>query len=169
MTTSRFVWTAGGVLAGLVIGLNLAGLWPQVPVHAVATHGEATMAMCTGPVDQANEAVYVLDFVSGDLYGWVMNITQRKFLANFKHNVKADFGPKASKYLMVTGLTDVRGSGSVRPGQAVVYVAEVTSGRLIAYGVPWQPQLHNAGRTQTAQLLRLDGIPFRDASLQPDE
>ncbi len=59
MTNSKTAWLAWGVLAGLVVGLNVAGVWPQVPLHAVATHGQDTFAICT-PMDNDVEGVFVL-------------------------------------------------------------------------------------------------------------
>ena len=39
MLNTRGVWLVGGIVLGTIFGLSMAGLWPQVPVHAVATHG----------------------------------------------------------------------------------------------------------------------------------
>ena len=71
MTSTRSLWLAGGLVVGLVIGLNVAGVWPQIPVHAVATHGQDNFAIATGPLDDNVEAIFVLDSVTGE------RITQR--------------------------------------------------------------------------------------------
>src|SRR4051812_6114177 len=67
MPNSKLTWLAVGLMAGVVIGLNASGLWPQVPLHAVATHGQDNFAICTGPLDDEIEAIFVLDFATGDL------------------------------------------------------------------------------------------------------
>ena len=54
---------------GLVAGLVLSGFWPHTPLYAVATDRIETFAMATGPVDDEVEAVYFLDFLTGDLAG----------------------------------------------------------------------------------------------------
>ena len=51
-----------GVLVGLAVGLNVRGIWPNVPLHAVATDAAENFAIATGPVDDRTEAIYVLDF-----------------------------------------------------------------------------------------------------------
>ena len=38
---------------GLTVGLMLAGLWPNTPLHAVATDRNDTFIMATGPLDDA--------------------------------------------------------------------------------------------------------------------
>ena len=65
MLKSRATWLAIGLAAGLVIGLNVAGIWPQIPIHASATAGQDNFAMCTGTIDPEVEAVYLLDYVTG--------------------------------------------------------------------------------------------------------
>ena len=45
-----------GLVIGLVVGLNLEGLWPSVPLHAAATHGIDKFAIATGLVDNSVEA-----------------------------------------------------------------------------------------------------------------
>ena len=52
---------------GLALGLVLSGLWPHTPLHAVSTDRGETYAIATGPVDNEVEAVYFLDFLTGDL------------------------------------------------------------------------------------------------------
>ncbi len=65
-TRTHLAWLGAGLAIGLVIGLNAAGWWPQVPIHAVATHGQENFAICTTPMDEDVEAVFVLDDLTGD-------------------------------------------------------------------------------------------------------
>ncbi len=55
--------------AGLIGGLILGGLWPHTPLYAIATDRADTFAMATGFLDSETrtEAVYFLDFLTGDL------------------------------------------------------------------------------------------------------
>jgi len=64
---------------------------------------------------------------------------------------------------MVTGVADLRRGGGTRlqPSRAVVYVAEVTSGLVAAYAVPWSPGLHAAGQTLHQPLVLLAVTQFR--------
>ena len=68
-----------GTGLGLVIGLNLEGLWPSVPLHATATHGIDKFAIATGLVDNSVEALYFLDFLTGDMRAAVINPKTGKF------------------------------------------------------------------------------------------
>jgi hypothetical protein len=173
MAQSRWSWLAAGLLAGLVIGLNVAGLWPQVPVHAVATHGQDTFAIATGPVDDDVEAVYILDYVTGELTGTVISLQNGKFNSKFTYKVDKDLllpGTKNPRYLMVTGLAHVRRSvQNVTPGRSIVYVAEVTSGQLAAYVIPWQPAKQSSGTPQVGSFILLQKVPIRTAAIRGTE
>jgi hypothetical protein len=96
----------------------------------------------------------------------------RKFFASFSANVANDLGidlAKNPKYSMVTGMSVFRrGGGQVQPGNAVVYVAEMTSGKVAAYAVPWSQAYANAGRPIHARLTLLDVYPMRIALARED-
>jgi hypothetical protein len=92
MGRSQGVWLVGGVVLGALVALNIAGLWPKVPVHAVATHGQENFAMATGIISSNIEAVFILDFVTGDLRGGVLNLQNGKFMSIYEYNILRDFG-----------------------------------------------------------------------------
>ncbi len=167
LKSSRLVWLAGGV----VVGLLLAGLWPQTPLHAVATDRIDTFAMATGPLDEEIEAVYFLDFLTGELRAAALGRQTGKFMAFFKYNVLADFGvdpAKNPKFLMVTGVADFRkGAAHMQPSKSVVYVAEVTTGKVGAYSVPWSPGMRAAGVVIRQPLVPLDMTRFREIATAP--
>ena len=50
----------------------MAGFWPSVPLHAVATDKIETFSMATGHVEVDYEAVYFLDHLTGDLRAFVV-------------------------------------------------------------------------------------------------
>jgi len=167
MAGSRWFWLSLGALVGLAIGVSVSGVLPAVPVHAVATHGQDNFAICTGPIDSNIEAVYFLDFLTGDLRAAVLSIQSRKFTAYYEHNVLADFqtGIKNPRFLVVTGVADLR-RGVPSLGQSVVYVAEASSGQVNAYGLPWvtgRPAMAMSGKNM---LVPLDRVKFRTAAIR---
>jgi hypothetical protein len=172
---SRPAWLGAGLVVGLVVGLNVEGLWPTAPLHASATHGIDKFAIATGLVDNNVEALYFLDFLTGDMRAAVINPKTGKFNAYFSRNIAADFGNagRNSGYLMITGSVNMpRGTASFQYAQSIVYVAEASTAQVAAYTIPWNSTLHNAGKTQYGEFQPLDVKPFRtafvrDAPAQP--
>ncbi|NQU19724.1 MAG: hypothetical protein HQ567_00465 [Candidatus Nealsonbacteria bacterium] len=161
LTHSRLLWLGVGVLGALI----LTGGWPDAPLHAVATDRCQTYAMATGPVDEEVEAVYFLDFLTGNLNALVMGKQNSGFTGFFQRDVRTDLGIDPSKnprFMMVTGMVaQQRGGTRARPSLAAVYVAEITTGKVAAYAIPWSKSMHAAGQPQKAQLLPLGWSPFR--------
>lgn len=161
-----------GVLIGLVIGLNVRGLWPNVPLHATATQGMDKFGIATGAISPDLEALYFLDYLTGDLKAAVINPKTGKFNALFSYNIANDF-PKAGgapRYMMVTGLTDIpRGRSGFQYAASSLYVAEASSGVVAAYTIPWNSSLHAAGKRQMGQLVPLDQIPMRTAFVRDEQ
>jgi hypothetical protein len=163
-------WPAAMAI-GLAAGLVLSGFWPYTPLHAVSTDRADTFAMATGPVDGKVEAVYFLDFLTGDLGALVLGETGGTWSGSFTYNVSRDLAvdpQKNPKFMMVTGMATIRRAGGTRlqPSAAACYVAEINSGLVAAYGIPWSPQAYNAGQMQPGrQLIRLaPPTPFRAAA-----
>ena len=166
--TSALVWLGLGLLAGLLV----AGFWPSVPLHAVATDKIDTFSMATGPVETDYEAVYFLDHLTGDLHAYVVGrlgngaygVLQhcyRKVLDDFKTE-----GDKTPKFLMATGLSDLtRGmgrGGTVLPSRSVLFIADVASGMANVYALPYNVTFHNAGRPYpNAEFVPLCSFPIR--------
>ncbi len=151
LKNNRAVW----LVAGLILGVVGAGMLPSTPLHAVSTDRTNTFAMATGPVDDEFEAVYFLDFLTGDLNAVVLGKNGTAFTAFYQRpgaQVVADLGvdpTKKANYMMVTGMTNFRGfagAGQLRPSLATVYVAEVTSGTVAAYSISWSKNAHATGR-----------------------
>jgi hypothetical protein len=137
----------------------------------VSTDRIDTFAIATGPVDEMTEAVYFLDFRTGELNAvvigrgagiQVLGAYHAKVIEPLKLEASTD-----PKFLMVTGMTDLaRGGrlGAVQPSKAVVYVAEVTSGRCAAFGIPFNKTAFQGGKFVTAPLVHVLTFPFRNAA-----
>jgi len=174
--TMRYWWQGGsavlvlGVAIGLAVGLNVRGLWPNVPLHATATHSSERFAIATGPVDASVEAIYVLDYLTGELGAAVINNQLGRFMSVFSYNIAGDFNVtdvKNPKFLMVTGLADVpRGYGRNIQTRSVVYIAEASSGQVAAYAIPWTQTYQSARKPQTGSFLPIDKINFRTAPIR---
>lgn len=132
---SRWLWMGLGLAAGLV----LAQLWPGEPALATATDRSDQFAVSVGPsnISQPSDAVYTLDFLTGDLKGAAINASTGKFTQFFYRNVLADFGldPQVkAKWTMVAGNTTLNSSRGVTVAPTVLYITELNSGRVVAYG-----------------------------------
>jgi hypothetical protein len=164
--TTALVWLGLGLLAGLLV----AGFWPSVPLHAVATDKIDTFSMATGPVDTDYEAVYFLDHLTGDLHTYVVGRTSNSSFGVLQHcfrNVLGDFkteGDKTPKFLMTTGLSDLTrgvGRGVTIPSRSVLYLADVASGVANVYALPYNATQHNTGRYVESPLVLICTFPIR--------
>lgn len=169
---SRSAWLMVGVLAGVFCGSFLPG-WPDTPLHAVATDRYDNFAIATGALDNDIEAVYFLDFLTGDLMGAALGIQSGKFIAFYKYNILGDFQVDASRnprFLMVTGFANlVRGASRMRPANSVVYIAELTSGKVAAYSIPWDPNSHRRNQPVSGTFGLLDIQQFRNVAIREQE
>lgn len=164
---SRSTWLAVGLMAGLAAG----GLLPQSPVHAVATDRYENFAICTGEVEEGLEALFVLDFLTGEIKAGVLSPQTGRFTAQYTHNIIKDLGVEAGqnpKYLMCTGKVQIqaRGAGMNRGSSSALYVAELTTGRIVAYTLPWAGNTV-AGNIVNAQFLKMDVTQFRANIIRP--
>jgi hypothetical protein len=164
-TLRRRLWWLGG---GVAVGLMLGGMWPDSPAHAVATSQIDSFSVCTAAIDDDGEAIFFLDYLTGDLKGAAINPQNGKFTAFFGVNVATSLGvdiTKNPRYLLVSGTANFRrAAGGVQMGSSVLYVAELTSGKVAAFGVPW----NRTGRNAPAQvtLTPLDVYQFRNVQVR---
>ncbi|MCO6042864.1 hypothetical protein NG895_02985 [Aeoliella sp. ICT_H6.2] len=164
LATGRSGFLVMGLALGLIAGLNFQGLWPNVPLHASATDGYESFSIATGLVDNDVEALYFLDYLTGDLVGAVINPKTGKFNSRFTYNISQDFtsGGRNAKYLMVTGLANMpRGRAGFQPANSIVYVADAQSGQIAAYIMPWNSSMQAAGKPQEGVFQTLDVQQFR--------
>ena len=164
---SRCVWLA----LGLAIGLSASGLVPHAPLHAVGNATGDTFAIATGPMDEEVEAVFFLDFLTGDLSAAALNPRLLRFNALFKTNViqamQIDVS-KNPKFAMITGMFGTRRGAGPGMGQSLVYVAESTTGRVGAFATPWERSMATANKPMTGMLRLLHVAELRTAVVRPN-
>jgi hypothetical protein len=144
--------------------------WIEQQLHAIATHGGDSIAIATGVVDENVEGVFILDFITGELTCQVLNARSGALGGVFRQNVVQDLGVeqgKQPKYLLVTGGLETRQSiTNVRPAKSLVYVADSNTGRYVAYMLPWNQQLANAGGAQAAPMVVVGRGTARNAIVE---
>lgn len=169
---SRPAWLVAGVVLGLVVGLNGSGVWPSIPLHATATQGLDKFAIATGLVDDTVEAIYFLDFLTGDLWAAVINPKTGKFNALYRRNIANDFGTvnAGARYLIVTGFADMpRGRANFQYAKSIVYIAEASSAKVAAYTIPWNSAAQAAGKPQQYEFVPLDSAQFRTTFVRDEQ
>ena len=140
MNERRLVW----MVVGLMAGLCLAYIWPHEVAHAVATDRDDRFAVCTVDVGFGNaEAVFVLDFLTGRLQGAMLNQQTGGFTNFWARNVAADFQVQAdaaakAKYVIIPGRADLNSGRGVTTASGVIYIGELTSGKVGAYRFPFK-------------------------------
>lgn len=137
---SRVTWLVIGLLAGMAIST----IWPHEPVQAAATDRSAQFAIVTVNV-QAQidplEGVFTLDFLTGDLKGAVLSRQTGKFTAFYYRNVASDFTVDRNaklSYAITSGNATLQARGGATPATSLLYIAELTSGKVNAYGFLWK-------------------------------
>jgi len=165
---NRSVYRHPGLMlaVGLIIGVILGMTLPHSPAHAVATDRHDNFAICTVPIESQLEAVCVLDFVTGQLKSYVLSPQRAAFTAYYERQIAADFGVAVGRkpqFLMVSGLNNVNARPPALPRklQAVLYIAELNSGKIIAYGLPFAPNIVQANGRIKVQLLKMHDVQFR--------
>lgn len=188
MTTPALKKSRLLLAAGLFVGLSLSvaaafgslAAWgyfddrevqlAEQQLHALATHGADSMAIATGLIDEGVEGIFILDFITGDLTCQVLNPRTGTLGGLFRQNVVSDLGVeqgKQPKYLLVTGGLETRQNiSNIRPAKSLVYVADSNTGRYVAYMLPWNQQLANAGGAQAAAMLVVGRGTARNAIVE---
>lgn len=176
-------WIAGCV-TGLLLGIaGLSVLWYgsargnaeqmqrfERRLQALATHGGDSLAIATGPIDEGAEGIFFLDYVTGELTCQVLNPRTGLLGGVFRQNVVNDLGiepGKQPKYLITIGALDVRPNiSNIRPARSIVYVADSNTGRYVAYALPWNQQIANAGGAQVSPMLAIGRGAARNIILE---
>lgn len=160
----RGVWIAAGLLGGLCISY----FWPHEPVMSATSDRAAKFGMLTVPVQPSIagisgelEGVFVLDYLTGRLTGAILDAKSGKFAYGYFRNVAADFNVNPNvdaTYAMVAGGNQLQAKGGVPLASGVIYVGELSSGKIIGYSFPYAATRSAVG---PIQMQPVDGFPFR--------
>ncbi|MEQ8791362.1 MAG: hypothetical protein RIC55_34185 [Pirellulaceae bacterium] len=181
--------TAAVGAAGLVIGLLIgAGAFAvatyhadstnsqiqldDLLLHASASHGENSLTLATGSIDEEAEGLFILDHVTGDLQCWVPSArSPGTYSGQFKNNVLSDLGvegDKAPQLVMVTGAIAFRGTTSAaRPAGTIVWVGDANTGNVAGYSIVWNRSMASASKFQSGPLVRVFTGKGRTAAIRP--
>ncbi|MFO0012686.1 MAG: hypothetical protein ACK553_08095 [Planctomycetota bacterium] len=147
-----------------VVSLGRSPLPPEI-LQATATHGASTMAVCTGAIDAEAEGFFALDFITGDLKGWVFNPRTGGFGGLFATNISQVFGAapaKNAEYLLVSGQVQPPAAGSTtRIASMCLYVVDVRGGQFAAFSIPWDRSMRVSGATQANVFIPIGGDTIR--------
>lgn len=187
----KLTYVSGGLLCGIALALMLGAAfwvgrqstsnlveqssWNGIPrdrvppefLSATASHGGTNMAVCTALVGEDAEGFFSLDYLTGDLKGWVYYPRQGVFGGMFMTNVIPQLGQsKNPEYLLVSGGTaPARLGGNVRLAQSLIYVVDTRSGYFAAYTAPWDRSLEaSAGAPQGGQMIFVSGGQIRESN-----
>ena len=153
------------LLIGMIAGVCLANMWPHEPALAAATDRSSKFAILTVPTGllEGSEGVFILDFLTGRLSGAVLNNRTGTFTHRYFQNVAADFGVGANpQYAVIAGRANLPNRGRIRYAAGAIYVAEMTTGKIICYGFSYSSS-NNLQRI--SPLLKIAVLPFREAAV----
>ena len=148
---------------GVVVGLCLSYVLPRERVMAVATdrNDQFAMATCTVSAIAGQEGIFVIDFLTGQLKGAVLNKSNGKFTQFYYRNLAQDFkiDPTAEpRFAFVTGRANLPSARGIQIGASVLYIAELSSGTVACYGYDYResPKVE-----PPKELIPIDRFPFR--------
>lgn len=125
-------------------------------------------SLVTVPLDAGMSAIVSLDHVTGDITGYVLNRMNGQFFIRYRYNLNDDFPGHKSKFLVAAATADFRGfQTQVRLASGVFFVSEETSGKVCAYGLPWNTNFRASGvGPQDLQFIKLDEAATRFTALR---
>lgn len=165
LSDNRLLWLVCGFLAGLSVSF----FWPHEPLSAHTSDREENFGMITvavrdvavAGVQDKQDAIFVLDYLTGRLQGAVLNSRIGKFTHSYFRDVRADFNvnPQADPhYVMASGVSQLPAQGRITYANGVIYVGELTSGRIHAYAFPYAD---SRGVVPKVPLKLVDRFQFR--------
>ncbi len=143
ISDSRGVW----LVAGVIIGLGVTWFWPHEAIRADQADRADKFGICSVPCTQA---------IAG------LPSTEAIFTQMFYRDVADDLrlnekGAAQPVYAFVGGQGQFAGQGQTWGG-SLIYVAEMTTGTLVAYAYPFSQ--NNAGVPQ--QMMPVGKAQFRN-------
>lgn len=160
--TNRQRWINLGL--GFVAGCLFAYSWPHEPALAVVADRDSnfTMMTCNVTIGNPLHAIFVTDFTTGSLKGSVLNRQVGKFNIFYYANLAEDFQVDPSQephYAVVNGEVNMSGQNGQTLASNAIYVAEQSSGKVIAYAFEYQDVPGIIERPQ--RLIPLDSFQWR--------
>jgi hypothetical protein len=156
--------TVSALVFGFAVGVAAMWLWPQQELTAGTGNSSDNFSMVTVPVEGVadTEAVFILDHLTGILRGGRLNSGTGSFTHHYLRSIAADFqvraGQKSPEYCIVSGSAQFNAGGN-QPARGALYVAEKTSGAVIAYGFGLPRGRGNGG---PMPLTKIDFFNFRE-------
>ncbi len=157
---TKMIWFTCGVLGGLMVSY----FWPSEIALADTDRdaGGSKFAVITVNTGVATgDAVFVLDFLTGRLYGAAMNAQTGKFTQSYARNIMPDFNlsPDVTPSFVVSSTRlFISARARKQPATNGICVAELKTGRVIVYAFPYATE----PRLQPLETLTMvDGFMFR--------
>ncbi len=150
---NRYLWLTVGLVAGIVVSSLFLGHTARV---YAGNDRHEDYIICTGAVfvspRSQTDGVWLLDYRSGKLLGTVIDRTVGKILGWAELDLAAEFNippRKDSAHFLMT-------TGNITWGQAAVYIAETSTGKMGVYSLGPRPD-----GAPGLVIRRHDMVPFR--------
>jgi hypothetical protein len=165
-----------GLVAGILVGLTIAWLWPHEPVYATTGDRAPHFSMVTIPVSDAAkgiidpvDGVFVLDLFTAQLKGAVINRQTGTFASFYFRDLAKDFDvpPEQNpEFCMVSGYAQIPNQAGKQMSSGMLYIGELNSGKVAGYAFPWVEK----GMGPPVQLTPMDVFQWRAAAkLKPGQ
>ena len=125
----RLLW----LVVGMLLGAAGVGIYfTQMPMAQAGNDRYEDYIMCTGPAavrpGAHTDGVWMLDYRAGKLLGTLIDRSQGKIVGWAEVDLVSEFGlpPRQNVHFLMT-------TGMIAEGQAALYVAETTSGKIAVY------------------------------------
>lgn len=139
-------------------------------LYADSAAGGKTVSLATGQIDSGNEALFILDHLTGNLQCWILNQRTNSVGGIFRTNVLGALGGGKRggdfDFTMTTGFFDFANAGQGVPAQCICYVAEGNSGAAAGFGLTYEKAALQRGAVTTGVLEVVCKGPFRDIKLR---
>jgi len=160
---------AGGFFVGQWTSHDRSLAPPAITLQATTAQNNDVFAVASGAIDQGNEGVFFLDFLTGDLECRIISERNAKLIGVFKRNVINDVGAnkkKKARYLLATSqVSFLRGANNARPGQTVIWVIDANTTKYVAYGMTWNRTSASQLQPQQGTFTVLDAGQIRQLNL----
>lgn len=161
------------LVVGVMVGASVTQKSPSSPrlkLEAATASAGDNVSLATGLIDEANEAVFILDHLNGNLQCWVLNVRTNEIGGIYRTNVlEAIPEIKAGgdlDFALATGFFRFNNRGNLRPASAIAYVAEGKSGVVAGFGFQFDKAGIQRGILQEGVLAVVCKGPIRELQLR---